>query len=81
MVILWDFIIKLLKSKDPIIGVEYDIILIVVDKYTKWGYFIICIEEITAKDLVRIYTKEVFVRHGLLAKIISDWDLKFILEF
>ena len=51
------------------------------DKYTKWGYFIIYIEDITAKDLVRIYTKEIFVRHGLLVKIILDRDLKFILEF
>ena len=51
---------------------EYDAILIVVDKCIKWGYFIICIEEMTAKDLVKIYTKEIFVRYGLLVKIISD---------
>ena len=62
-------------------GVEYNIILIVVDKYIKWGYFIIYIEEITAKDLARIYTKEIFVRYGLLAKIISDRDPKFVLKF
>ena len=42
------------------------------DKYT---------EEITAKDLAKIYTKEIFIRYGLLAKIILDRDLKFILEF
>ena len=62
----------MLKLKDPIIEVKHDVILIVVDKCTKWGYFIIYIEEITAKDLARIYTKEIFVRHGLPAKIISD---------
>ena len=62
----------MLKLKDPTIGVEYDIILVVVDKYMKWGYFIIYTEEITAKDLVRIYTKEIFIRYGLLVKIISD---------
>ena len=60
---------------------EYNIILVVVDKYTKWGYFIAYIEEITAKDLARIYTKEVFIRHRLLVKIISDRNLKFVLEF
>ena len=53
----------------------------VVDKYTKWGYFITYTEEITAKDLARIYTNEIFVRHGLLVKIISDRDPKFVLEF
>ena len=60
---------------------EYNIILVVVDKYTKWGYFITYIEEITAKDLAGIYTKEIFARHGALAKIISDRDPKFVLEF
>ena len=51
---------------------EYNAILVVVDKYTKWGYFIIYIEAITAKDLVRIYTKEIFIKYGLLVKIILD---------
>ena len=51
------------------------------DKCTKWGYFIVYTEEMTAEDLARIYTKEIFVRYGLLVKIILDRDLKFILEF
>jgi hypothetical protein len=71
----------LLKLKNPITGVEYNVILIIVDKCTKWGYFIIYTEVIIAKDLVRIYIKEVFIRHELLGKIILDRDLKFILEF
>ena len=71
----------MLKLKDPIAGVKYNIILVVVDKCTKWGYFIIYIEEITAKDLIKIYTKEIFIRYGVLVKIISDRDLKFVLEF
>ena len=54
---------------------ENNAILIIVDKYIKWRYFIVCIEGITAKDLARIYTREIFVRHGLLVKIISDRDL------
>ena len=71
----------MLKLKDPTIGIEYDIILVVIDKYTKWGYFIIYTEEITAKDLARIYTKEIFIRYRLLVKIILDRDPKFVLEF
>ena len=62
----------MLKLEDPTIKREYDAILVVVDKCTKWGYFITYIEEMTAKDLVRIYTKEIFVRYGLLVKIILD---------
>jgi len=28
---------------------------------TKWGYFILCIEEISAEDVAHIYVKEVFL--------------------
>ena len=43
---------KLLKSKDPITGQEYNSIFVIVDKFTKWGYFIAYIEEISAEDIV-----------------------------
>jgi len=39
---------------------------------TKWGYFILYIEEIPAEDIAHIYIKEVFLQHRLLKKIISD---------
>ena len=51
------------------------------DKLTKWGYFIIYIEEILVEDIVRIYTKEVFARYRVLDKIILDRDFRFILAF
>ena len=51
------------------------------DKLIKWGYFIACIEEILAEDIARIYIKEVFIRYGVLNKIILDRDLRFIAAF
>jgi hypothetical protein len=33
------------------------------------------------EELLKIYIKEVFIRYRVLAKIISDKDRKFILEF
>ena len=42
---------KLLKLKDPIIRQEYNSIFIIVDKFTKWGYFIAYIEEILVEDI------------------------------
>jgi len=39
---------------------------------TKWGYFILYIKKILIKDVAKIYIKEVFLRHGLLKKIILD---------
>jgi hypothetical protein len=59
----------------------YNIILVIVDKLIKWGYFIAYMEEILAEDIARIYVKEVFVRYGVLSKIISDRDLRFVLAF
>ena len=68
-VILWDFIIKLPKLKDPITGQEYDSIFIIVDKFTKWGYFIAYTEEILIEDIVQVYIKKVFSRNRALDKI------------
>jgi len=52
-----------------------------VDRITKWGYFILYTEEILAEDIVYIYVKEVFSRHRLPEKIISDRDPRFIAAF
>jgi len=52
-----------------------------VDKLTKWGYFVVYIEEISAEDVARIYIKEVFIRHRVLSKVISDRDLRFVAVF
>ena len=78
---MWDFIIKLLKSKDLVIGQKYNSILVVIDKLTKWGYFILYTEDMSVKDLSKIYIKEVFARYRVLIKIISDKDLRFISVF
>ena len=72
---------KLLKSKDLVTGQEYNVILVIVDKLTKWGYFIAYIKEILAEDIVYIYIKEIFSRHKVLKKIILDRDPRFISVF
>ena len=72
---------KLLKLKDPITEQEYNSIFIIVDKFIKWGYFIAYTEEILVKDMVQVYIKEVFLRYGVLDKIILDRDTKFIIVF
>ena len=71
----------MLKLRDPIIGQDYNAILVIVDKLIKWEYFIAYIEEIIVEDVTRIYVKEVFIRHRALDKIISDRDLRFIVVF
>ena len=76
-----DFIVKLLKLKDLITGQEHNIIFIIIDKFIKWGYFVTYTEEILAENIAQIYIKEVFARHGVLAKIISNRNTRFIAAF
>jgi hypothetical protein len=54
---------------------------VIVDKFTKWGYFIPYSESIMLEKLAKIYIKKVFIRYKVLTKIISNKDKKFILEF
>ena len=56
-------------------------ILVIVDKLIKWGYFIVYTKEILVEDVVRIYIKEVFARHRAPDKIILDRDPRFIAIF
>ena len=56
-------------------------IFIIVNKFTKWGYFIIYTKEILAEDIVQIYIKEIFIKYKILAKIILDRDTRFITAF
>ena len=78
---MWDFIVKLLKLKDPITKQEYNSIFIIVDKFIKWGYFIAYIKEILVKNIVQVYIKEVFLKHRVLNKIILNKDTRFISAF
>jgi len=57
------------------------VILVIVDKLIKWGYFIAYTKEILVEDVARIYIKEVFARHGAPDKIILDRDPRFIVTF
>ena len=69
---MWDFIVKLLKSQDLVTKQKYDSILVIVNKATKWGYFILCIEEMSAKDSLKVYMKKIFIKYKALIKIILD---------
>ena len=72
---------KLLKLKDPITSQKHNIIFIIINKFTKWGYFIIYTKEILAEDIAQIYIREIFIRHKVLTKIILNRDTKFITAF
>ena len=56
-------------------------IFIIVNKFIKWGYFIIYIKGISVKNIVQIYIKKVFIKYRVPDKIISDKDVRFIIVF
>ena len=71
-VIALDFITKLPKSR------HYDSILTITDHdCTKASLFILCQEEITAKEVTHLFITRVFKHYGLPSKVISDRDPQF----
>ena len=79
--IQWDFIVKLPPSKDPIIGVVYNSILVIVERLTK---YMICIpykESSTAEELAFAFLREVVANHRVLEEIISNRDKFFTSKF
>jgi len=76
-----DFIVKLPLLKDPLTGVEYDSILVITDRLTKYGYFIPYLEASDAKALAYTFLRVIIANHGLLEEIISDRDKLFTSKF
>ena len=76
-----DFIVKLLKSIELITKVVYDLILVIIDRLTKYGYFIPYKEASLTEDLAYTFYKYVVRNHGLPEEIIFDRDKLFISKF
>jgi hypothetical protein len=76
-----DFITKLPKSIEPMTGIQYDSILVIVDRLTKFAYFLPHKEECTAEDFAYIFQRTVLSNHQMPAEIISDRDKIFTSRF
>jgi hypothetical protein len=71
-----DFIVKLPVSQG------FDSILTITDQgCTKAAIFIPCNEDITAEETAALYIKHIFAHFGLLTKVISDRDPRFMSKF
>ena len=64
-----DFISGLPKSK------SYDTILVVIDKFGKYGHFIPLAHPFTALQVAQVYLDNVYKLHGLPMVIVTDRDL------
>jgi hypothetical protein len=76
-----DFVVKLPRSHDPVTQEPYDSILVVTDRFTKFGRFIPYRETWTAEQLARVFVKEVVANHGIPQQLISDRDKLFTSNF
>jgi hypothetical protein len=76
--IILDFVVKLLLSRDPITGIEYDFILVITDRLTKYIYIILYLEANIAKNLAYMFLKVVVINYNTLEKMISDKNKFFI---
>jgi hypothetical protein len=77
--IILDFVIKLLLLQDLIIRVEYDFILVVIDKLTKYIYIILYLKTNIIEDLAYMFLRIIIANYNALEKMISDRDKFFIL--
>ena len=76
-----DFIVKLPPSKEPLTGVTYDSIIVIVDLLTKYAHMIPYKEASNAEDIAYILFRAVFALHGTPKEIISDRDKLFTSKF
>ena len=61
-----DFIVKLLISKEPITGVEFDSILVIIKRLICYKIFILYIKASIAKDLIYIINKFVIAIYRMI---------------
>ena len=72
-----DFITKLPKSKDPVTGITYNLIMVIVDRFTKYLIVVLFKETHTAEQLGHLLLDRLVRDHGVLIMIITDRDKLF----
>jgi len=73
-----DFVIKLLKSKDPVIGDTFNSIIVIIDKLTKYAILIPYKETYKAYQLGFVLLDRLIRDHGIPESITLDRDRLFI---
>jgi transposase InsO family protein len=83
---LWEsaainFIVKLPPSIDLVTKESYNGIIVVVDRFSKFGRFIPYRETWIATDLAHVFIRNVVVNHRLPVQLVTDRDKLFTSNF
>ena len=76
-----DFITKLPKSKDPVTGITYDMIMVIVDQFTKYLITVPFKETYTAEQLGHLLLDRLVRDHGVPIMIITNRDKLFMSNY
>jgi hypothetical protein len=76
-----DFIVKLLLSKEALIRVTYNSILVVTNRLIKYAHFIPYKKGLTVKNLAYTFNKYIITNHEIPEEIINNRDKLFISNF
>jgi hypothetical protein len=76
-----NFIVKLLLSKEALTGVTYNLILIIINRLTKYAYFISYKEGLIIKELTYTFNRNIITNYEILEEIISDRNKLFTSNF
>lgn len=76
-----DFITDLPISVDPVTKTRYNAILVIVDRLTKWAYFIPCNKKIGAEGCAHLFLRYIFAHHRMPKELITDRDPRFRAKF
>jgi spore cortex formation protein SpoVR/YcgB (stage V sporulation) len=79
--VAWDFITKLLESKKPISNAQHDLILVITNRLTKFGYFLPYRKTSIIKELAYTFLRRIVANHRFSREIISDRDKLFTSKF
>jgi hypothetical protein len=72
-----DFVTGLPLSKDPVTGLAYDTIMVIVDRFTKYAIMLPFRRNYTAVQLAHVLKDRLIRYHGIPKSIISDRDKLF----
>jgi hypothetical protein len=76
-----DFITKLPLSEEPLTGIFYDSIMVIINRLTKYLYYLPYRKATDAEELSYIFYRYIMADYGLPNEIISDRGLTFAAKF